>query len=114
VARLYANENFPVEVVRELRALGHDVLTTHDVGRSNQGIEDDVVLRYATDNGRCFIRVNRRDFIRLHRAVPIHGGIIVCTENRDYAAFARRIDLEISGVPTLANQLLRVARGDLR
>jgi predicted nuclease of predicted toxin-antitoxin system len=112
MARLYANENFPVDVVRELRALGHDVLTTHDVGKSNQGIEDDTVLRYATDNDRCVITVNRRDFMRLHRANPIHGGIIVCTENRDYADFARRVDLEISRVPVLANQLLRVVRGD--
>jgi predicted nuclease of predicted toxin-antitoxin system len=112
MARLYANENFPVDVVSELRALGHDVLTTHDVGKSNQRIEDDVVLRYATDNDRCLITINRRDFIRLHRAVPIHGGIIVCTENRDYAAFARRIDLEISRVPALANLLLRVVRGE--
>lgn len=33
MARLYANENFPYAVVRELRALGHDVLTSvgHDV-----------------------------------------------------------------------------------
>jgi predicted nuclease of predicted toxin-antitoxin system len=55
MARLYANENFPLDVVRELRALGHDVVTTHDVGKSNQGIEDDAVLRYATDNDRCLI-----------------------------------------------------------
>ena len=112
MARLYANENFPVDVVHELRVLGHDVLTTHDVGRSNQGIEDDAVLRYAIDTERCLITINRRDFMRLHRAVPIHGGIIVCTENRDYAAMARRIDREISRVPALANQLLRVVRGD--
>ena len=99
-------------VVRELRALGHDVLTTHDVGKSNQRIEDDSALRYATDHDRCLITINRRDFMRLHRAVPKHGGIIICTENRDYAAFARRIDLEISRVPTLANRFLRVVRGD--
>lgn len=43
MARLYANENFPVEVVQRLRALGHDVLTTHDMGKSNQGIEDEAV-----------------------------------------------------------------------
>jgi hypothetical protein len=48
--------------------------------------------------------------MRLHRANPIHGGIIVCTENRDYADFARRVDLEISRVPVQANQLLRVVR----
>jgi predicted nuclease of predicted toxin-antitoxin system len=112
MARLYANENFPVDVVRELRALGHDVLTTHDAGKSNQGIEDKAVLRYAIDNDRCVITINRRDFIRLHRAIPNHAGIIVCTENRDYAAFARRIDFEISRAPALANQLLRVVRGD--
>jgi predicted nuclease of predicted toxin-antitoxin system len=111
MARLYANENFPVDVVRELRSLGHDVLTMHDVGRSNQGIEDDAVLRYAIDTDRCLSTLNRRDFMRLHRAVATHRGIIVCTENRDYAAFAQRIDREISRVPILANQLLRVVRG---
>jgi Domain of unknown function (DUF5615) len=86
--------------------------STVKLPRTNQGIEDDAVLRYATDNDRCLITINRRDFMRLHRAVPIHGGIIVCTENRAYAAFARRIDLEISRVPALANQLLRVVRGE--
>ena len=30
MARLYANENFPLPVVNELRRLGHDVLTTQD------------------------------------------------------------------------------------
>ncbi len=40
MARLYSDENFPFEVVEHLRAQGHDVLTTHDAGKSNQGIED--------------------------------------------------------------------------
>ena len=34
--RLYANENFPQPVVEALRRLGHDVLTTHDAGRSGR------------------------------------------------------------------------------
>jgi len=38
MARLYANENFPVEVVQRLRELGDDVLTTHDAGKSNQAV----------------------------------------------------------------------------
>lgn len=29
MARLYANENFPLRVVEALRQLGHDVLTVH-------------------------------------------------------------------------------------
>ena len=78
-ARLYANENFPVEVVKRLRELGHDVLTTHDVGKSNQGIEDDAVLRFAVDSGRCVVTINRKDFMRLHRSFPGHAGIIACT-----------------------------------
>ena len=68
-------------------------------------------LEYLKNQHNCG-RINRREFIRLHRAVRVHAGIIVCTENRDYAAFAQRIDLEISRVPTLANLLLRVVRGD--
>ncbi|WP_395738084.1 DUF5615 family PIN-like protein [Prosthecobacter sp.] len=111
MARLYANENFPVEVVQRLRTLGHDVLTTHDVGKSNQGIEDDAVLRFAVETGRCIITLNRKDFMRLHRNDASHSGIIVCTKNRDYAAFASKIDAVIQQAGDLAGQLLRVVRG---
>jgi hypothetical protein len=111
MARLYANENFPVEVVQRLRDLGHDVLTTHGAGKSNQGIEDDTVLRFATESARYVITINRKDFMRLHRAFPEHAGIIVCTENRDYPAFASRIHEVIQQNADLKNQLLRVVRG---
>jgi predicted nuclease of predicted toxin-antitoxin system len=111
MARLYANENFPVEVVQRLREIGHDVLTTHDAGRSNQSIEDDLVLRFAAESGRCVITINRKDFLRLHRSFPEHAGIIICTENRDFAAFASRIDAAIRLEPELAGKLLRVVRG---
>lgn len=33
MARLYSNENFPLPVVEALRALGHEVQTTRDVGK---------------------------------------------------------------------------------
>jgi predicted nuclease of predicted toxin-antitoxin system len=111
MARLYANENFPVEVVQRLRDLGHDVLTTHDVGKSNQGIEDDAVLRFAMESGRCVITINRKDFMNLHRSYPEHAGIIVCTENRDYQAFANRIDESIRLEGELRGKLVRVVRG---
>ena len=35
---LYANENFPAEGVQHLRELGHDVLTSHEMGKSNQAM----------------------------------------------------------------------------
>lgn len=111
MARLYANENFPVEVVYKLRELGHDVLTTHDVGKSNQGIEDGSVLQFATEEGRCVLTINRKDFIRLHRGNAQHAGIIICTLNRDFAAFAARIDDAIRQSSMLVGQLVRVVRG---
>lgn len=112
MARLYANENFPVEVVLRLRALGHDVLTTHDVEKSNQGIEDDAVLCFAVETSRCIITLNRKDFMRLHLSNSGHAGIIVCTQNRDYTAFADKIDVVIRQAGDLAGQLLRVVRGN--
>ena len=112
MARLYANENFPREVAEHLRSLGHDVLTTHDAGKSNQAAEDDAVLRFAIETDRCVLTINRRDFRRLHRAAPAHAGIIVCTENRDYAAFATKVDEAIRTSGSLRNQLIRIVRGD--
>ena len=44
MARLYSNENFPRPVVEALRHRGHDVLTSLEAGRANQGIPDDEVL----------------------------------------------------------------------
>jgi len=112
MARLYANENFPAEAVKHLRELGHDVLTTHEVGKSNQAVEDDAVLRFAIEAERCVVTINRKDFMQLHRVKPEHRGIIVCTENRDYAALAERIHEAISAAGNLACQLIRVVRGN--
>jgi predicted nuclease of predicted toxin-antitoxin system len=113
MARLYANENFPAEVVNHLRLLGHDVLTTHDSGKSNRGIEDDVVLRFASDQCRCVVTINRRDFMRLHHTMPNHASIIVCTENRNYAEFAKRIHAAVNEADgDLKGKLIRVVRGD--
>jgi Domain of unknown function (DUF5615) len=36
MARLYANENFPLLVVLELRRLGHDVVTVRETGKANR------------------------------------------------------------------------------
>ena len=111
MAALYVNENFHLEVVEHLRALGHDTLTTHDAGKANQAIEDDAVLRFAMEMGRCVVTINRKDFMRLHRAMPDHCGIIVCTENRGYESFAERIHEAICKAGPLAGQLIRVVRG---
>jgi hypothetical protein len=40
MARLYADEDFPLPVVEELRRLGHDVRTVQEAGRAGQRLGD--------------------------------------------------------------------------
>ncbi|MBP6600201.1 MAG: DUF5615 family PIN-like protein [Verrucomicrobiales bacterium] len=112
MAAIYANENFPRRVVEALRALGHDVLTSQEAGRANQMVPDDEVLRYAIEQSRAVLTLNRLDFFRLHRDTGgRHAGIIACTrDDADPVAFAGRIDEMIRSVEPLAGQLLRVVR----
>ncbi len=110
VARLYANENFPRQVVEHLRRLGHDVLTTHEAGNSGRAIPDSEVLDFAVRTDRAVITLNRRDFIKLHRASDGHRGVIVCTEDTDVVGQASRIDTAITNAGALERQLLRVNR----
>ena len=49
---LYADENFPLRVVEELRRLGHDVITAFEDGRANQSVTDRQLLERATEIGR--------------------------------------------------------------
>ena len=58
---LYADENFPLRVVEELRRLGHDVLTALDDGKANQAISDIDLLRRATEVDRVLLTLNRQD-----------------------------------------------------
>jgi hypothetical protein len=66
VARLYANENFPLPVVETLRRLGHDVLTIQDTGRAEQTMPDAEVLAEAGGDQRAILTLNRKHFVRLH------------------------------------------------
>jgi len=53
MVKLYSNENFPMDIVMELRRLGNDVLTSYDAGQANQGIPDEDVLTFATQQERA-------------------------------------------------------------
>ncbi len=110
MASLYADENFSYPAVQELRRIGHDVLTAQDAGQANQGIDDPDVLAFAVAQGRAVLTFNRRHFIRLHRQVQPHAGVIVCTRDDDVFALATRIHQAIVSSPNLNNQLLRITR----
>src|SRR4029078_802458 len=88
---LYADENFPLRVIKELRRLGLDVLTAFEDGRANQSSTDKVILTRATELGRASLTMNRLDFKRLHFQMPQHAGIIICTEDPDRIGQAQRI-----------------------
>ena len=110
MARLYANENFPIPVVEELRRLGHDTLTSYESGRSNQAIPDEEVLRFAFNQERTLVTLNRKHFIQLHKKRPDHAGIIVCSFDVDFKALAQRIHAAISSESSLLGRLIRINR----
>lgn len=110
MAQLYANENFPLPVVEELRRFGHDVLTTYESGRAGIAVPDDAVLAFSVAEKRVLLTINRKHFIRLHREQPDHTGIIVCTFDLDFAALARRIHDALAAQSDWNGQLIRVNR----
>jgi predicted nuclease of predicted toxin-antitoxin system len=110
VARLYTNENFPQQVVDRLRALGHDVETSHDAGNSGHAMPDELVLDYAIRQERTVLTFNRRHFVALHVKHPDHCGIIVCTFDTDFDALADRIHATLTGIGGQRSSLIRINR----
>ena len=110
MARLYSNENFPLQVVVALREAGHDVLTSFEAGEANRALSDNSVLAFAVSQERALLTLNRRDFIREHARNPDHAGIIVCTQDTDTSGQARRIHEAIRASQTLAGTLIRINR----
>jgi len=102
MARLYANDNFPLLVVEELRKLGHDVLTIQETGKANQAESDEEILASAYAEDRIVLTLNRLHFIRLHNKDTNHKGIIACTFDPNFDALARRIHLALKTHPDLS------------
>ena len=107
---LYANENFPLPVVVELRQFGYDVLTTHESGRAGVALPDEDVLAFAVAEQRVLLTINRKHFIRLHHQHPTHTGIIVCTFDLDFTALAQRIHTALTAQSDMRGQLIRINR----
>ncbi len=110
MARLYADEQFPLSASVFLRSKGHDVLTVQEAGNANLGIPDDEVLAFAVADNRAVVTLNRKDFMRLHMASSEHFGIIVCTNDPDRNRLATQIDKAIASLESLQGKLIRVIR----
>jgi hypothetical protein len=114
MALLYADENFDLRVVEELRRLGHDVLTAQQAGQAHQGIPDPQVLAFATAHGRAVLTFNSWHFVGLHNRIMqaggSHAGIVVCTPDNNVAVLAQRIHQALAALPALTNQLVRIRK----
>lgn len=110
MAALFADENFPQQVVEALRARGHDALTADDAGLANRAVSDEDILNEATRLRRALLTLNRWEFIGRHITNPDHAGLVVCTEDPDTEGQAARIEAALRGSEPLAGQLIRVNR----
>ena len=75
MADCYANENFPLPLVRPLRELGHNLSSTYESGKVGQAMSDEAILAFAISESWIVLTFNRRHFIRLHQVMPAHKGI---------------------------------------
>ena len=111
MARFYANENFPLQTARELRRLGHGVLTSFEAGNANRSVPDEQVLAFAAVDQRILLSQNRLHFMRLHqRGIVAHAGIVVCTYDPNFERLAQRIHEQVSAAREVVGRLLRVYR----
>ncbi len=114
MARIYANENFPLPAVEELRRLEHDVLTVSETGKAGQSWPDGEVLQFATAENRILLTMNRRHFRKLHEVSSAHAGIILCTVDPDNEGLATRIHQAIESCRDCKSQALRVNRPQIK
>ena len=106
MARLYADEQFPKPVVENLRALGHNILTVQEAGKT--GLPDEDVLNFAIRENRAVLTLNRRDFFQLHNLNPDHTGIIACSQDDDWVRLTDNINQAIAASDRLQGQVIRV------
>ncbi len=93
---LYADKDFPLPEVEELRRLGHDGLTARQDGRASASDPD--ILARAHSLGRAVVTYNRRHYEKLHRQGAAHSGILSATQDRDHLALAARVHAALSGL----------------
>ena len=94
--RFYLDEHLPARIAEIARALGLDVVSSHEVGRDR--LSDDEQLKLAALDGRCFVTKDRDDFTRLtvqyfEQGYP-HAGVLIIPANwptDDFARIARAL-----------------------
>ena len=83
--RLALDEMFSPQIAAELVRRGHDVVAVAaDPGLA--GLPDEQILEWATEQGRCLVTENVRDYEALRRAAAAqgrtHAGLLYCGPRR--------------------------------
>ena len=68
-------------LVRLLRAVGHDVLTSNEAGLTS--CSDETIFHRALSEERIVLTRNVNDFKRLHLANSLHAGILAIYQDAD-------------------------------
>ncbi len=93
---LYADEDFPLPAIEELRQRGHDVVTAQEDGRASAPDPDILARAYAL--GRAVLTYNRRHYERLHRQGAAHSGILSASQDSNHPALAARVHAALTGL----------------
>ena len=100
-----------MQVVAELRRLGHDVVTSLDAGKAHSAMPDAEVPAFAVADGRILLTHNRHHFLRLHQhRTADHAGMVLCTFDADFCRQAQRIDTAVAANTGMTNNLARMNR----
>jgi hypothetical protein len=99
-------------LVRQLRAAGHLIYVTNELGVTGQS--DELHLRDATNLSAVFATQNERDFVRAHRQWRAdgrnHAGILLTRQLPDVGTRVERLEraARILTPAMAANQLMRL------
>ena len=115
MANLYADQDVGLQLVERVRALGHDVVMTREIGMTRAS--DASQLLMAAQQGRILVTRNRDDFVLLHDAwvrwprawgtqpPPLHAGILVVVHGVPNTLAASDLDRFLRSKPPLVNEL---------
>jgi hypothetical protein len=79
-------------------------------GKAGQAITDKAILELAAADQRAIVTLNRKHFVRLHKADPSHAGIIVCSLDLDFDGQAARVHEGLAASESMTGHLIRVNR----
>lgn len=109
----YFDHNVRRELVFHLRAVGHDVVTAHDLGLERAW--HDLHLWTAAQQGRILVTNNRDDFLLLHSAwqrwssgwqvAAVHSGILILPQTWTTERMAQAVEQLLAPGQLLPNEL---------